>query len=104
MKHSLFMLRFLRILTPNQQLFMFEALHLHQTFSDYMFDWYPQFGISHSEILIHIWNVISLSNFHKLCVKAKVLRWKAQSCKAEFTKGRIIWLAEKPIRPRTHLG
>ena len=32
------------------------------------------FGNSH--ILIHVWNIMSSSNFYKFCVKAEVLRWK----------------------------
>ena len=67
--------------------FMIEVSYLHQTFTDYMFDWYTsmptRYGrFSYSIKILENFSYITicfktiyvtLSNFYKLCVKAEVL-------------------------------
>ena len=89
MELSLIMLCFLRIFVHNWRPFMSEVLYLHQTFSNYVSDWYLQFNMlifnlwlqvmenSLIKLLflkfsfLHVSNVLTPTNFYKLYVKMK---------------------------------
>ena len=52
----------------NHAPFAFGSTYLHQTFTEWMSNQYTLFDIYTLLTTIHVWNVISPSNYHRLCV------------------------------------
>ena len=45
-------------------------------------------------LLIHVWNVITSSNFYKLCIKTEVLKWKINLCNHLWLRQSSFWIVK----------